>query len=206
VLRVPLLRDEVQRPYEEKWREGKEKESQLNEEEEEEEVKEPDQSPVEQVALTVPTTDDPTLPVWTFRVLVLGIASCILLSFVNMFFSYRNEPLSLTSVSTQIATLPIGHLMAATLPRSIRVPSLVGNRGWDIVLNPGPFNVKEHVLISIFGNAGAAFGSGEVYAVNTVNSIKAFYHRNISFFASFVLVLTSHVSHPTTSIFFLSRV
>ncbi|CAM6126100.1 unnamed protein product [Calypogeia fissa] len=179
--RVPLLNNEARQDCEEeKLRHN-------------EEGGDPDQSPVEEVALTVPTTDDPTLPVWTFRVWTLGLTSCVVISFLNMFFNYRTEPLILTSVSAQIATLPIGHLMAGTLPRSVRVPFLRGRRGLDIVLNPGPFNVKEHVLISVFGSAGAAFGSGEVFAVNTVNAIKAFYHRNISFLACFILVISSHV-------------
>jgi hypothetical protein len=33
---------------------------------------------VEQVRLTVPTTDDPTLPVWTFRMWTIGVVSCAL--------------------------------------------------------------------------------------------------------------------------------
>ncbi|ONK59218.1 uncharacterized protein A4U43_C08F4190 [Asparagus officinalis] len=43
-------------------------------------------SPIEQVALTVPTSDDPSIPVLTFRMWVLGTASCALLSFLNQFF------------------------------------------------------------------------------------------------------------------------
>ncbi|CAM6110928.1 unnamed protein product [Calypogeia fissa] len=164
--RVPLLNYEARQ-------DGEEEEEKLRQSEEEGKPEDgPDQSPVEQVALTVPTTDDPTLPVWTFRVWTLGLASCVVISVVNMFFDYRTEPLTLTSVSAQIASLPLGHLMAATLPRSVRVPFLRAGRGLEIVLNPGPFNAKEHVLIAIFGSAGAGFGSGEVYAINTVNTIK----------------------------------
>jgi hypothetical protein len=37
---------------------------------------EDDVSPVEQVRLTVPTTDDPTLLVWTFRMWTMGFISC----------------------------------------------------------------------------------------------------------------------------------
>ena len=41
--------------------------------------------PIEQVRLTVPITDDPTQPALTFRTCVLGLASCVLLAFVNQF-------------------------------------------------------------------------------------------------------------------------
>ncbi|GER53545.1 oligopeptide transporter [Striga asiatica] len=132
-------------------------------------------SPVEQVRLTVPNDDDPTLPVWTFRMWFLGLLSCVLLSFLNTFFSYRTEPLSITMISVQVATLPIGRFMAAVLPK--RKFKLFGL--WEFTLNPGPFNMKEHVLISIFANAG----SGTAYAVGIVNIIKAIYRRKISFVA-----------------------
>lgn len=43
-------------------------------------------SPIEQVRLTVPITDDPTLPCLTFRTWVLGSICCVLLAFLNKFF------------------------------------------------------------------------------------------------------------------------
>ncbi|KAG5548347.1 hypothetical protein RHGRI_013893 [Rhododendron griersonianum] len=122
-----------------------------------------DVSPIEQVRLTVANTDDPTLPVWTFRMWLLGVLSCCLLSFLNQFFSYRTEPLIITQISVQIATLPIGRFLHAVLPETkFRIPGC-GDRLFS--LNPGPFNMKEHVLITIFANAGSAFGNGPAYAV-----------------------------------------
>ncbi|XP_059629773.1 oligopeptide transporter 4-like [Cornus florida] len=154
-------------------------------------IDEDEESPVEEVRLTVSNHDDPTLPVWTFRMWFLGLVSCVLLSFLNTFFSYRTEPLVITMISVQVATLPIGRLMAKVLPTTtFRLPGM-GER--EFSLNPGPFNMKEHVLISIFANAGAGFGSGAAYAVGIVNIIKAFYHRKISFLASWILVITTQV-------------
>ncbi|KAJ4759090.1 oligopeptide transporter [Rhynchospora pubera] len=152
---------------------------------------EEDNSPVEQVRMTVLTTDDPTLPVWTFRMWVIGIFSCALMSFLNQFFSYRTEPLIITSITVQVASLPAGRLLANILPeKKFRLPGF-GDRLFS--LNPGPFNIKEHVLISIFANAGYAFGNGSAYAVGIVNIIKAFYHRRISFFAGWLLIITTQV-------------
>nr|XP_023904412.1 oligopeptide transporter 4-like [Quercus suber] len=147
--------------------------------------------PIEEVRLTVAYTDDPTLPIWTFRMWFLGLISCALLSFLNQFFAYRTEPLFITQITVQVATLPIGRFMASVLPKTkFQIPGF-GSRSFS--LNPGPFNMKEHVLISIFANAGSAFGSGAAYAVGIVDIIKAFYHRNISIFAAWLLIITTQV-------------
>ncbi|KAK1423781.1 hypothetical protein QVD17_19089 [Tagetes erecta] len=142
-------------------------------------------SPVEEVRLTVTNTDDPTLPVWTFRMWFLGLISCALLSFFNQFFSYRTEPLVITQTIVQVATLPIGHFLAAVLPET---KFQFGSKSFT--LNPGPFNMKEHVLISIFANGGS---DGSAYGVYIVTIIKAFYHRNISFLSGWLLIITTQV-------------
>ncbi|KAL6012710.1 oligopeptide transporter 4 [Asimina triloba] len=149
-------------------------------------------SPVEQVRLTVTNTDDPLLPVWTFRMWFLGVVSCAVMSFLNQFFAYRTEPLVITQISVQVASLPAGHFLAKVLPCGrFRLPGF-GAR--EFSLNPGPFNMKEHVLISIFANAGYAFGNGSAYAVGIVNIIKAFYHRSISFHTGWILIITTQLS------------
>ncbi|KAJ6326552.1 hypothetical protein OIU78_013618 [Salix suchowensis] len=148
-------------------------------------VQDEENSPVKQVALTVPTTDDSSLPVLTFRMWVLGTLSCVLLSFLNQFFWYRTEPLSITAISAQIAVVPLGRLMAEKITDRV---FLKGTR-WEFTLNPGPFNVKEHVLITIFANSGA----GSVYAIHIVTVVKAFYKKNITFFVSFMVIITTQV-------------
>ncbi|KAF9616446.1 hypothetical protein IFM89_029700 [Coptis chinensis] len=146
---------------------------------------EQENSPVKQVALTVDTTDDTSLPAVTFRMWVLGIVCCVLLSFLNQFFWYRTEPLSITGISAQVAVVPLGHLMAKTI--STRVffkDSLL-----EFSLNPGPFNVKEHVLITIFANAGA----NSVYATHIMSAVKLFYHRKFTFLVAFIVMMTTQV-------------
>lgn len=91
----------------------------------------------------------------------------------------------------QVAALPVGHFMARVLPN--RKMIFLGSE-WS--LNPGPFNVKEHVLICIFANAGAAFGNGSAYAIGIVTIVKAFYKRNISFFTGLLIIITSQVRSP----------
>ncbi|XP_049375723.1 oligopeptide transporter 4-like [Solanum verrucosum] len=150
-----------------------------------------DESPIEQVRLTVPTNDDPSVPVWTFRMWFLGIIFCGLMSFINIFFSYRQNPLIISMITAQVASLPLGKLLAKVLPtRKFHLPGFGLS---EFSLNPGPFSMKEHVLISIFANAGAGFGNGGAYAVIIVDIIKVFYHRKISFLAGWILVITTQV-------------
>ncbi|KAM0846307.1 hypothetical protein ACQ4PT_055749 [Festuca glaucescens] len=149
------------------------------------EPQEEENSPIEQVALTVPVGDDPDTPVLTFRMWVLGTASCFVLSFLNQFFWYRKEPLTITAISAQIAVVPLGHLMAAALPER----AFFRGRPYEFTLNPGPFNVKEHVLITIFANAGA----GTVYAIHIVTAVRVFYGKQLTFFVSLLVVLTTQV-------------
>ncbi|XP_019058544.1 PREDICTED: oligopeptide transporter 1-like, partial [Tarenaya hassleriana] len=143
-------------------------------------------NPIEEVRLTVPITDDPTEPVLTFRTWTLGIISCVALAFVNEFFSFRTNSLTVSAVSAQIITLPIGRLMAATLPkRKFGFPGT----NWKWSLNPGPFSMKEHALITIF----ASSGSGGAYATYIVAIVKAFYHQALNPVAAMLLVQTTQL-------------
>uniref|UniRef100_A0A151UH02 Oligopeptide transporter 6 n=1 Tax=Cajanus cajan TaxID=3821 RepID=A0A151UH02_CAJCA len=140
---------------------------------------------IKQVELTVPKTDDPTMPILTFRMWVLGVVSCMALSFVNQFFWYRTEPLSVGPIAVQIAVVPIGHLMAKTLPTRL----FLKDTWLQFTLNPGPFNVKEHVLITIFANSGA----GSVYAAHILTAVKLLYKKPLPFLPAFIIMLTSQV-------------
>lgn len=152
-----------------------------------------DECAVKQVDITVPKTDDPTLPVYTFRMWFLGIASCVLLSFLNQFFWYRTEPLSIGSISAQIAVVPLGHLMARTVTNRV---FLQGTR-FEFTLNPGPFNVKEHVLITMLANAGA----GSVYATHILSAVKLYYKRSLGFLPAFIVMMTTQV-HTKTLLYY----
>ncbi|XP_038886406.1 oligopeptide transporter 6-like [Benincasa hispida] len=144
-----------------------------------------EECPIKQVDITVSKTDDPNLPVLTFRMWVLGIAACVILSFVNQFFWYRSNPLSVTSIAAQIAVVPLGHLMAKTLPTR---PFFEGTR-FHFTMNPGPFNVKEHVLITIFANSGA----GTVYATHILTAVKLLYRRQLTFLPALLIMLTTQI-------------
>ena len=148
-------------------------------------------SPIEEVQMTVATTDDPSLPCMTFRTLVLGITANTVITIINTFFGYRTSPLHVSAIAIQIAALPLGRLMAGVLPvEPIGFPFIP----WRFSLNPGPFNVKEHVLITIFANTGSG-----AMGTMVVNVVKAFYKRELDFVPSLLFVLASQVRSKTSS-------
>ena len=159
----------------------------------------PERCPVEEVALVVPETDDPSLPVMTFRAWFLGIASCVLLIFLNTFFTFRTQPLTISAILMQIAVLPIGRFMAATLPT--KEYGFLGSR---FTFNPGPFNMKEHVIITIFANCGVSFGGGDAYSIGAITVMKAYYKQSLSFLCALFIVLTTQVSVTLLQILHLS--
>ncbi|CAE6193065.1 unnamed protein product [Arabidopsis arenosa] len=144
--------------------------------------------PVEEVALVVPETDDPSIPVMTFRAWFLGLTSCVLLIFLNTFFTYRTQPLTISAILMQIAVLPIGKFMARTLPTTSH--NLLG---WNFSLNPGPFNIKEHVIITIFANCGVSYGGGDAYSIGAITVMKAYYKQSLSFICGLFIVLTTQI-------------
>lgn len=138
--------------------------------------------------LTVPVTDDPTLPTLTFRTWILGSMMCAVLSFLSKFYSYRQNIISFSSTCIQLLLLLIGKLMAKMLPSwIIKVP---GTR-LTFSMNPGPFCVKEHVLLTILATSGI----DSAYATRIIELLKIFYHKNLNFWALLFMTVTTQVTH-----------
>ncbi|KAF9438942.1 hypothetical protein BGZ76_002605 [Entomortierella beljakovae] len=127
-------------------------------------------SPIPEVAAVVSNRDDPSTPCMTFRFWVMGLVSILSLSFVNqvrccelvIFSFFRESPMVVGSLVIQLLSYP---------------------------LNPGPFNVKEHVLITIMANCGA----GTAYAVDIIVIQRVFYLQNFGFIANLLLILTTQL-------------
>ena len=107
-----------------------------------------EQASDEEVAANVSTNDDPSMVALTFRSWTLGLLFTCLLSFVNQFFWYRTSPLFVGTLVAQLLTYPLGKLMAKVLPeRRWKIFR------WTFTLNPGPFTIKEHCIITAMANA-----------------------------------------------------
>ncbi|KAI9228098.1 MAG: oligopeptide transporter OPT family [Piptocephalis tieghemiana] len=144
---------------------------------------------LEVVRATVPETDDPSLPTLTFRFWVLGVLFTCVLGFVNQFFWFRETPLSVGIMVVQLLSYPLGKAMARLLPhRSIYLPGPAWlRRLTTISLNPGPFNLKEHVLITVCANAAG----GTAYAIDIIVIKRIFYRSDMGFLGSFLLIIST---------------
>ncbi|KAK7061291.1 OPT oligopeptide transporter [Favolaschia claudopus] len=106
-----------------------------------------DESPYPEVRMAVSTTDDPLMIINTFRMWFLGIFFTILLAGMNQVFEYRSPSVFITGIVGQLVSLPAGKFFEWALPtRSFKTGKYV----WS--LNPGPFNIKEHVCITTMIN------------------------------------------------------
>lgn len=106
-------------------------------------------SPYPEVQAVVDPTDNPETPVNTFRVWVLGTIFTILGTDIDQFFSLRYPGIYIYSYLAQFLAYPCSICMAKVLPtKKIPLGPL------SFTLNPGPFNQKEHMLITIMSKLG----------------------------------------------------
>ncbi|KAF9203794.1 hypothetical protein BGZ49_006038 [Haplosporangium sp. Z 27] len=139
-------------------------------------------SPILEVRATVPPTDDPSLPTKTFRAWLLGIVFTVILAFVNQFFWFRDNPLTIRVMVAQLLTYPLGKFMARVLPTH-----KFSFFGYKFSFNPGPFNIKEHVLITVMANTGATTFA----AIDIIVIQKLYYHNSWGFGGGLLLVIST---------------
>ncbi|KAL2070302.1 hypothetical protein VTL71DRAFT_13328 [Oculimacula yallundae] len=98
--------------------------------------------------------DDPTLPTLTFRYFVLCIIFILPGAFLSQLSHYRTTSAPYSVFFVQIASNYVGVWLAKILPAwNVRVPFT----SFGFNLNPGPFGVKEHVLVTISAASGATY-------------------------------------------------
>ncbi|KAI5867370.1 small oligopeptide transporter [Durotheca rogersii] len=116
-----------------------------------------DTSPFPAVRAVVPETDDPAMPVNTFRAWFLGMMFVLLGAGVNQFFSLRYPGIHIVSLVAELLAFPLGVALARSLP--------IGR------LNPDRrFNIKEHALVTIMSNVSFGFGSAD--ATNIIQAAR----------------------------------
>lgn len=122
----------------------------------------------------------------TIRAWVLGMFFVTLGSGINMFLSMRNPAISLPSVVALLLAYPMGCFWAKTMPT--RVFTTFGKQ-WT--LNPGPFNVKEHAVITIMANVsiGYAYSTDALLALQG----KPFYNINLGWGFALLFTLSSQL-------------
>lgn len=99
---------------------------------------------------------------------------------LNQFFFFRYPSVNLTGMVAQLLSFPMGRLWAAVVPNV----SVFG-----VHLNPGPFTIKEHVLITIM----ATVGWQSAYATDVIAVQRVFYHQTPNFSYQWMLVMSTQL-------------
>ncbi|KAJ3868065.1 small oligopeptide transporter [Lentinula novae-zelandiae] len=136
------------------------------------------ESPYPEVRCAVSNTDDPLMPVSTLRAWVLGLTWSLIVPGINQFFFFRYPSVEVTGIVAQLITYPIGRAAAAYLPC------------WNffgLKLNPGPFTIKEHVLIT------ATVGQTSAYGTDIIAVQRVFYSQNYSFLYQWFLTISTQL-------------
>ncbi|BEJ15101.1 hypothetical protein CspHIS471_0408680 [Cutaneotrichosporon sp. HIS471] len=133
------------------------------------------------IARSVPSIDDPTLPTLTLRVIVLGSCFCIMGAAASTVFYFKSNAPSFSSYFVILATYPLGHALASERLVS-RHKTLFG-----VDLNPGPFSVKEAILISVLSSSGAM----SAYAADILAMLDLYYKAPLATIPSIILLLTT---------------
>ncbi|KAJ1956537.1 hypothetical protein EC988_001293 [Linderina pennispora] len=141
-------------------------------------------SPIEEVRAAVLPSDDTSIPSTTFRSLVLGVVFTLALSFVNQFFWFRAQPLTVGILVVQLVTFPIGKFMARIIPNKT-----VGFGRLRFSLNPGDFSVKEHVLLTIMANSAATTAMG----IDIIVIMRTMFELEFGWGGDFLLVVSSQI-------------
>ncbi|KAF9531386.1 small oligopeptide transporter [Crepidotus variabilis] len=139
-----------------------------------------DDSPYPEVRSAVANFDDPDMPASTIRAWVLGIAFSVIIPGMNQFFYLRYPTLTVAGLVAQLLAFPVGRLWHRICP------------AWTILgleLNPGPFSIKEHVLVTIMASVGAPNAySNDIIAVSWV-----FYRVNFGMGYAWLLVISTQM-------------
>lgn len=109
------------------------------------------------VRRVVSLEDDPTLPVITFRYFLLTILFIAPGAFLTQLNEFRTTYAPYSIFFVQIASNYAGEWLAKVLPAwEVRIPFT--KKSFN--LNPGPFSVKEHVMVTISCGSGATYNLG----------------------------------------------
>ena len=158
-----------------------------------------------------------TFVFWSFLFLgsIINFNHC---SSLNVFFNFRDPAPTVVPIALLLISYPLGKFLAFTLPittfriplphlpRSIfplNLPSfapfrLVFNlllpltypRIIEFSLNPGPWNIKEHVLVYIMANVAV----GNPYALNAIVVSEVYYGIVLGYWFSLTLVLATQLT------------
>ncbi|WBW72749.1 oligopeptide transporter 7 [Schizosaccharomyces osmophilus] len=141
-----------------------------NEEKEQELEDDLKELPIE-VRETVSLEDDPKEPTLTFRYFLMTLIFIPPGAFLDTMSSYRTSSAAYSVFFVQIASYWLGKWLAKILPsKTIRIWK------FSFSLNPGPFSVKECVLVTLSAASGATGSQG----TTSISVAELFYNQKVN--------------------------
>ena len=83
-------------------------------------------------------------------------------------------------IVAQLLSYPLGRLWARVVP-NVKI--------FGVSINPGPFTVKEHVLVTVMGGVGAA----SAYATDIIAVQRVFYGQHPPFIYQWLIVMSTQL-------------
>ncbi|KAF7296401.1 hypothetical protein HMN09_01110400 [Mycena chlorophos] len=146
---------------------------------------EEEDSPFPEVRASVSNVDDPDMPALTARMWFIGLVLCALAAGVNVFFNFRAPAPTVVPLALLLIAHPVGKFLAFVLPITT-----YRSRSFEFSLNPGPWNIKEHVLVYIMANVAVR----SPYALNTIVVAQFYYDIQVDYWFGLVLVLATQLT------------
>ncbi|KAI9151893.1 LOW QUALITY PROTEIN: Sexual differentiation process protein isp4 [Paramyrothecium foliicola] len=142
-------------------------------------------SPYAQVRSVVSNRDDPSMPASTIRAWAIGFFFCVAISFINVFFDPRVPGIHVSSSVPQLLAYPLGKMCEKVLPDAGF--TLFGVRH---SLNPGPFNKKEHMLITIMASTSIPYTNYIIW----IQILPQFLHQPYAMSFAYQILITLSTS------------
>ncbi|ODA80063.1 hypothetical protein RJ55_03021 [Drechmeria coniospora] len=138
-------------------------------------------SPYPEVRAAVRNYDE-DLPCNTVRAWVIGMTLVFFGAAMNTLFSLRQPTISIGALVAQIIAWPMGHAWAGVMPSK---EFTTFGHTWS--LNPGPFNFKEHAIISVMANVAFSVA----YSTDIVLAQLIFYKQNFGILFQLLLTIST---------------
>ena len=122
------------------------------------------------------------IPASTVRAWTIGALMCTIVAACNVLLSMRRSPISISATVVQLIAYPLGCGWAKSFPKWEW--TMFGKR---FELNPGPFNMKEHTVITMMTAAGAVAS----YAIDILLAQEIFYHQFFRWGFQILLMLST---------------
>lgn len=129
---------------------------------------------------TIHLEDDPSLSAMTFRTIFLGVGLSVFAGTLSSIYYFKPQSVVIPTVFLAVLAFVFGEAMARLIPRK----GAIGR-----FFNPGPFNQKEHLAITIMANAASVGALG----IQIVGAERLFFNRRQSDAVYIFLLLSSQM-------------